>query len=129
VTDLAQRGPLGQKQPKAAKKRKAVRKVSAKRAAYLASDDRRAALEHMAKVKALPCICCGNPPPNHAHHVTGDRMPRNDMRVLPLCYECHQGPHGYHAAKRSWVARHGPDYLLLDAVADMLARYRPKSET
>jgi hypothetical protein len=49
-------------------------------------------------------------------------MPRDDMRVLPLCYACHQGLDGYHAAKRSWVAKHGPDYMLLDRVADMLKR-------
>ena len=29
---------------------------------------------------------------------------------------------GYHAAKRSWVAKHGPDYLLLDRVDQMLGR-------
>lgn len=74
----------------------------------------------MGRVKALPCVCCGHPPPSQAHHVTGDQMPRNDMRVLPLCYFCHQGTDGYHLSKRSWVARHGPDYLLLPLVDEML---------
>ena len=115
------KGPMGQKAPKPpAKSRKAIPKQSAKRKAYMASQARVDGLAHMGRVKGLDCICCGHPPPSHAHHVTGDNKPRDDMRVLPLCYECHQGPNGYHAAKRSWVARHGPDYLLLDEVAKML---------
>ena len=43
--DLAGRGPLGLKQPKPPKaSRKALPRVSKKRAAYLASDDRKAGL-------------------------------------------------------------------------------------
>lgn len=118
LTGAAPRGLKGEKKPKAP--RKAVRKVSAKRAAYLASVDRQAGLDHMARVKSLPCICCGYPPPSDAHHVTGDGMPRNDMRVLPLCFSCHQGQNGYHNAKASWVAKHGPDYGLLEIVESLL---------
>ena len=105
--------------------KKPMRKRSKKRASYMASQARQDGLAHMGRVKALPCICCGAPPPSQAHHVTGDKMPRDDMRVLPLCYECHQGPNGYHAAKRTWVARHGPDYMLLDKVSEMLKAQGP----
>lgn len=119
--DLAQRGPLGQKQPKPPKKpRKAIPRISRKRAAYLASDARKDGLAHMAAVKCLHCICCGHPPPSYAHHVRCDGKPRNDMRVLPLCFGCHQGPNGYHNDKAAWVERHGPDYSLLEAVAAMI---------
>jgi len=116
-----ERGPLGPKPEKPAKKpRKPIPKISAKKARHKAAEKALGAWEHMAAVKALPCITCYAPPPSEAHHVTGDKMPRSDFRVIPLCYACHRGPCGYHNAKRSWVARHGPDYLLLDAVAAMM---------
>lgn len=95
---------------------------SDKRAAYMRSVERQNGLAHMARVKMLPCVACGAPPPSQAHHVICDKQPRNDFRVLALCFDCHQGPKGIHAAKRSWVAKHGPDYLLLDRVAEMLGR-------
>ena len=93
---------------------------SAKKRAHKAAERALGASEHMAWVKSLPCICCGAVAPSEAHHVTGDKMPRSDFRVIPLCYACHRGAEGYHNAKRAWVKRHGPDYMLLDAVASML---------
>ncbi len=120
------RTPFIRKEPPPLKKvalarKTPLRKRSPKRAKYMASPEREAGAAHMLAVKALPCICCGHPPPSYAHHVTGDRMPRNDFRVLPLCYACHQGPQGYHADKANWVAKHGPDYGLLPRIAEMLA--------
>lgn len=97
-----------------------MRRRSPKRAAYMASDARSEAVQHMMAVKGLPCCACGAPPPSAAHHVTGDKMPRNDLRVIPLCWSCHQGPDGYHAAKRTWVERHGPDYGFLRAIIDAI---------
>lgn len=121
MTDLAGRGALGPKPPKAGPKpRKAIPRRSKKRAAYMASDDRQRGLEHMGLVKCLPCIICGKPGPSEAHHVEGDKMPRDDLRTIPLCPPCHTGPDGYHKAKRSWVAANGPDYELLPAVQIML---------
>lgn len=104
------------------KRKTRLKPRSDKRAAYMRSAERQEGLAHMARVKMLPCIACGAPPPSQAHHVTGDKRPRDDLRTIPLCYPCHQGPQGYHAAKRSWVAKHGPDYMLLDRVAEMLGR-------
>jgi hypothetical protein len=103
-------------------KRSPIPRRSKKRAAYMASPEREAGVAHMLAVKALPCIACGAPPPSHAHHVTGDGMPRDDMRVIPLCHDCHTGQNGYHNAKRSWVARHGRDCDLLPKVAEMLGK-------
>lgn len=74
----------------------------------------------MLAVKALPCICCGATPPTEAHHVRDDGKARSDFRVIPLCYECHRGPQGYHAAKKSWRAKYGRDCDLLNHVADKL---------
>jgi hypothetical protein len=123
MPDLANRGALGQKAPKPpAKRRKPLLAHSAKRKAYLASQARADGVAHMLAVKGLPCICCGHPQPSDAHHVNGDGMPRDDMRVLPLCWNCHQGPEGYHNAKAAWVDRYGPDYMLLPLVAKMLGR-------
>jgi len=99
-----------------------MRRVSAKKRAHKAAEKAAGAWEHMAAVKGLPCCACGAPPPSQAHHVTGDKKPRSDFRVIPLCYECHQGPQGYHAAKASWVARHGPDYGFLEAVETALGK-------
>jgi hypothetical protein len=97
-----------------------MRQRSRKRQAYMASQERAEAVQHMLAVKALPCIACGAAPPSEAHHVTGDGKPRDDLRVIPLCPACHRGPNGYHLAKRAWVARHGRDCDLLPRVAEML---------
>lgn len=102
--------------------RKPLRPLSAKRARRKAREKSGGAWAHMAAVKELPCMVCGAPPPSQAHHVTGDGQPRSDWRVIPLCYDCHQGPSGYHMAKRSWVARNGPDHEMLADVADLLRR-------
>ena len=112
------RTPLARSKPLQA--RKPMNKVSAKRKAKKAAEKAAGAWEHMARVKALPCIVCGAAPPSSAHHVTGDKQPRSDWRVIPLCYDCHQGPQGYHAAKRSWIARHGQDYEFLSVVKNLL---------
>ena len=107
-------------------KRTLLRKVSPKKRAHKAAERAEGAWEHMAAVKSLPCVACGSAPPSQAHHVTGDKQPRSDWRVIPLCWACHQGPDGYHAAKRSWVERHGPDFELLPKVAQMLGETNGK---
>ena len=121
MPDLARRGPIGLKTGRPAKRpRKPIPRMSAKKRAHKAAERALGASDHMEWVKGLPCICCGAVAPSEAHHVTGDKMPRSDFRVIPLCYACHRGAEGYHNAKRAWVKRHGPDYMLLDAVASML---------
>ena len=99
-----------------------MRKRSPKRAAYMASSARTDAVAHMLAVKALPCVACGAAPPSEAHHVTGDKQPRNDLRTIPLCKPCHLR---YHARKRTWVSEHGPDYIYLVRVDEMLNGKRP----
>lgn len=115
------KGPLGQKTGKAGpKKPKPLPRRSKKRAAYMASPDRAAAVLHMLAVKTLPCVCCDRHGPNEAHHVKDDKQPRNDLRVIPLCADCHRGPHGYHNATETWRATYGLDYEFLAVVADAL---------
>ena len=122
MTNLANLPPLGQKQPKPAPvKRKPVRRVSKKRAAYLASADRAEGLEHMGRVKMLPCVCCGHPPPNNAHHCRSDGMPRQDKKTIPLCDPCHVGPGiSRHGTAKRWHLKYGPDHGFLARVDAML---------
>ena len=130
MTDLARRGPLGIKDrkehpplenPWAAKKpRKAVRKVSSKRAAYLASTARVDGLARMARVAELPCLVCGARPVE-VHHFPS---PRSDMRVGPLCPPHHRrefGPGAYHYSRRAFNDLHGTDDELLARTDAMLA--------
>lgn len=100
--NLAGKPPLGQKQPKPRNKTSA-------------------GFRHMCRVKLLPCVICGRPGPSDAHHCTGDGMARDDFKVIPLCFNCHRGPQGYHAAKATWEETNGKDYEFLPVVADMLA--------
>jgi len=100
------RSPLKQKTP--------LRKVSAKRRAYRASEAGQEALEHMRRVKALPCVICGSPPPSDAHHCICQRYgtrKSSDFNVIPLCRKCHlDGPYAIHKGKQSWITRNGMDY-------------------
>ena len=122
MTDLAGRPGLGPKPGKPPKKpRKAVRKISAKRAAYLASAARVEGLAHMGRVAQLPCLVCGAWPVE-VHH---EGSPRSDMNVLPLCDKHHRREFGlgaFHYSPKAFYAMHGDSNELLTRVADMLAR-------
>lgn len=107
MTNLAGLPPLGQKTGKTGPKpRKPIPKISAKKRAHKAAERALGAWGHMAWVKTQDCCACGAPGPSEAHHVTGKR---SDLRVIALCQPCHTGPEGFHKAKKSWRARHGPD--------------------
>jgi hypothetical protein len=118
--DFAGRGPLGLKQPKPPKaSRKALPRVSKKRAAYLASDDRKAGLAHMERVARLPCLVCGA----HLVEVHHEGKPRSDLRVLPLCAAHHRrewGAGAIHYSPRAFYALHGPSDALLARVQSMI---------
>lgn len=123
MTNFAGKPPLGIKAPKAAKaKRKALPRVSAKRAAYLASPERKAGLAHMAAVAKLPCLVCGSWPVE-VHHMPD---PRSDMRVIPLCPQHHRrefGPGAWHYSPKAFIAAHGEKALLIARVAYMLTEH------
>lgn len=116
------KGPLGQKVAKVIKsfrRRKPIPRVSSKRRAYLASDERKAGKAHMSKVALLPCVCCGAWPVE-VHH---EGKPRSDFNVLPLCPPCHRrefGPGAYHYSSKAFYAKHGDSKTLLAKVAAML---------
>jgi hypothetical protein len=94
--------PLGLKQPKPKRKTKS-------------------GARHMGRVKLLSCVICGKPGPSDAHHCKSGKMARDDFKVIPLCFECHRGPNGFHAAQHTWEAKNGPDHEFLAVVANMLA--------
>jgi hypothetical protein len=121
MSNLLGKPPLGLKEEKPTeKKRKPMRKVSRKRQAYRQSKEGQDALEYMGKVKALPCVICGAPPPSEAHHCRSDGMARDDLKTIPLCIPCHTGPKGYHRAKKTWEANNGPDYGFIPIVRAQL---------
>ncbi len=106
MTDLAERGPLG---PKREKRKRGTK----------------AGLDHMARVKMLPCVICNAHPPNDAHHVYHGRFENekaSDFETIPLCKAHHQdGPDAIHRIKTTWGERYGMDYGFLPLVAAMLA--------
>jgi len=103
MTDLAMRGPLGQKQPKPEKDP-----------------------TYLARVHDLPCCICeafGEPQatPTAAHHVIMGRFSQRktpDRMAIPLCTFHHTGGHpaylAIHVSPAAWRERYGPDvdYIL-----------------
>ena len=121
MSDLAGRGPLGQKAPKQPKgPRRAIPARSKKRLAYLASKERQDGLAHMAKVAQLPCLACGAWPVE-VHHLPD---PRSDMRVIALCPAHHRreyGPGAYHYSPSAFHDLHGNAEHLLKLTEIALA--------
>ena len=106
MSNLSGRGPLGLKAGK-------VKNGTA------------AGLEHMRRVKQLPCVICQAPPPSDAHHCISGRYgsrKASDFKTVSLCKIHHQdGPEAIHQDKRGWEERHGPDTDYLPLVARWLA--------
>ena len=99
--NLANRPPLGLKQPKPKRKTKSGAK-------------------HMGRVAKMRCIVCGAFGVE-VHHAT---KPRDDFKVLPLCPPHHRrefGPGAIHYSPRAFYAEHGDVKVLLAKVDDMLA--------
>ena len=105
MADLAGRGPLGQKKPKA-------ERGTAK------------ARAHLARVKKLPCVICLKHGPSDAHHVICGRYgsaKASDFEVIPLCKAHHQdGPDAIHNGKESWFEKYGEDHKYLPLVDQWL---------
>ncbi len=73
--------------------------------------------EHMAKVAGLGCCICGAVMV-HVHHAgTGMGGRRDHMKVLPLCYNHHQGKQGIHTLGRKvWGEKFGTEEYHLQQV-------------
>lgn len=107
------RTPLRRKAPLTAKTR--MKQVSDKKRQRRASAEGQAALAYLSAVKQLPCVVCGSPGPNDAHHCQSGRFSKarsSDFDTIPLCPRHHRqeyGPGAYHYSKRAWEDTHGPD--------------------
>jgi hypothetical protein len=82
------------------------------------------ASRHMARVKELPCCCCGASGPSHAHHILQGRTPGRrapDWLTIPVCDDCHVGSHnGIHAMHRMWDVMKLSEFEALDATLEKL---------
>ena len=77
--------------------------------------------EHMARVKEMPCIICGNWPVDVHHAETKMGLRKDHMRVLPLCYLHHRGELGIGTlGRKAWEKRFGTQRELLDKLERML---------
>ena len=75
----------------------------------------RAESAHLEAVKSAACVLCDAPPPSAAHHIQqGDHF-----TTVALCWECHQGPMGWHGTKVLWRLRKWDE---LDALNETLRR-------
>jgi hypothetical protein len=70
--------------------------------------------ERWSKLADLGCIICGSPPSIH-HCETGMGRRKDHDRVLPLCYEHHQGSMGIHTlGRKKWESIYGTEQELMD---------------
>jgi hypothetical protein len=53
---------------------------------------------HLEHVKSVNCAVCGAMPPSSAHHIKQGLH----FTTVSLCYDCHQGPSGWHGDKTLW---------------------------
>lgn len=77
---------------------------------------------HLARVKGLPCACCGAAAPSDAHHIRegqGGAQRAPDFLAIPLCKEHHQGKTGVHGDKSAMRLRKLTE---LDMLADTIRR-------
>lgn len=59
---------------------------------------------HMGHIAEMPCILCtllgqrqiGRTYVHHLREDQGMSQRASDFLTIPLCYDCHQGPHGIH---------------------------------
>lgn len=76
----------------------------------------RAESEHIAAVKALPCVVCDAPAPSEAHHIVQGQH----FTTVALCADCHRGSeNGWHGRKTMWRIRKWSE---LDALNETLRR-------
>jgi hypothetical protein len=73
--------------------------------------------EHFLKVKSMPCGVCGAAGPSDAHHIEQGLH----FLCIPLCKDCHQGPHnGIHGRRAMWnVLKKTELSVLNDTIAEL----------
>lgn len=55
--------------------------------------------QHIERIKNMNCAVCGQPGPSDCHEIKQGQW----FTSIPLCRDCHQGPHnGIHGQKAMW---------------------------
>lgn len=75
------------------------------------------------RIAALGCIVSGCRHSACIHHaLTGMGGRKNHLKVLPLCYDHHQGKEGIHTlSRRVWEKKFGTEEYLLEKVEKLLS--------
>ena len=77
----------------------------------------------MDAVAQMSCVICDSSPVAVHHALTGGGGRKDHMKVLPLCYNHHQGKDGIHTIGRKvWRDRFGSEIELLEKVDLWLIR-------
>lgn len=75
----------------------------------------------MGLVKHQPCSVCGAAGPSQAHHITQG----NHFTTVALCFDCHQGPSGWHGTKVMWrILKMSEEDALNKTIANVYAMMR-----
>jgi len=85
----------------------------------------RAEREHMSEVASLGCLLCGSEASlHHPRFDCGMGQRESHWLVIPLCWECHQGPSGIHGDKSIMRASKLSELGMLEEVNKRLALRR-----
>ena len=81
---------------------------------------------HLARIRAMRCICCDAPPPSEAAHlrighVVGMGQKPPDDLTVPLCHEHHMKEHSM-GPLLFWKTRLATDEVLMAKAMHALAR-------
>jgi len=112
-----------------------IRRISAKRQAHRASDEGKAGMAYMARVRALPCCICAEyghrqTTATEAHHCIHGRYSARkapDTMTIPLCAEHHResadpAKVSLHASPAKWKRLYGEDTRWISWVEHQLGR-------
>ena len=71
--------------------------------------------EHLARIKEMACVVCGEQGPSEAHHV----KQASAYHCVPLCRGCHTSRNGIHGERHMWKLKKMDE---IDALAVTIER-------
>jgi hypothetical protein len=71
---------------------------------------------HLERVRRLQCSVCDAEGPSYAHHIEQGQQ----YTCVALCYDCHQGKHGWHGDKAFWKIRKMDELAALNETIERL---------
>ena len=86
---------------------------------------------HLGRVRQLPCLVCGSPGPNHAHHIQfaehrGLSQKVGDQWTVPLCGMCHHELHNTGEGEKLFWAFNGVDAV--EVAKDLWSKSNAEAE-